>query len=146
MSGNRILVALKPEPLPTVLRALEGYEFLVAHDMKEATKLIVEKDFDLFVIGILFDESAGMELIKQIRLGERNRGVPVFVTRFMPSQHEDMLRQVLGTMIALGTVSDYFEADWQASGIETTIRTRIEKLLLADAPLAKTKARKSNNK
>ena len=144
---TRILIALKPEPLPTVVAALEGYELLIAKDKSEAKKLILENDIDICVIGILFDDSSGMELIKIIRLGERNKNTPLFITRFMPSQHERMLRSTLETMVAIGTVSDYFESDYRAPGIESTVRSRVEKFLPAEKVISRKKSSlKSNSK
>lgn len=116
------------------LSALEGYRLAVADDFEHALRLIQEDDdIDLFVIGILFDDSKAMELIKIIRLDTDKREVPIIVTRFMPSQYEEMLSHVMDTMKALGTVSYYFEADYQ----QATVKKRFRKLVEAYLPAHK---------
>lgn len=129
-ASGKIFIALRPEPLPMVQQALEGYDLVVAQDFDHAQKLITDDDeFDLFVIGILFDDSKAMELIKIIRLDPTKHNIPILVTRFMPSQYEDMLRRVLDTMKALNTVSDYLESDLSVPELKERVRHTVEKYL-----------------
>lgn len=113
------------------LAALDGYNLVVAKDFEHSLKLIEEYEIDLFVIGILFDDSKAMELIKVIRLDAQKQHVPIVVTRFMPSQYEEMLCHVMDTMKALGTVSYYFEADYQQSSVKKRLRKLVEAYLPA---------------
>lgn len=134
MKPARILVAVRPEPLPTVTAALAGYDLLLAKDVEHGQSLILEHDaIDLFVIGILFDDSKAMELIKTIRLD--NTTVPIIVTRFMPSQHAEMLQHVMDTMMALGTVSAYFERPLGEPRLHDDFRALVEKYLPKDKRL-----------
>lgn len=113
--------------MPMVLSALEGYDLVVAHDVEQAIRLIQEDgEIDAFVIGILFDDSQGMELIKTIRLDKNRKHIPILVTRFMPSQYEEMLAHVMGTMKALGSINEYFEADYNEASVKTRLRQLVE--------------------
>lgn len=128
MKPARILVAVRPEPLPTVTAALAGYDLLLAKDVEHGQSLILEYgSFDLFVIGILFDDSKAMELIKTIRLD--NTTVPIIATRFMPSLHAEMLQHVMDTMMALDTVNAYFERELDDPNLHEDFRTLVEQWL-----------------
>jgi hypothetical protein len=133
----RILVAVKAEPLPLVRAALAGYQLVSVSSIEHAEQLLVEnaEAIDLFLIGILFDDSRAMELIRMIRLDINNHATPILMVRLMPSQHEEMLRHVMETMIALGTISDYLEADYQDPVIAKQLREAAEGCLRFDKRL-----------
>ena len=91
--------------------ALVGYELLKATMLQEAERLAIENGIDLFVVGIHFDDSRAMELVKFIRDDGKHKRTPIIVVRYWPSQHEAILRQTIEVMITVGAVSAYIEAD-----------------------------------
>ncbi len=101
----------------------------------EQVLLADSEPIDLFVIGILFDDSRAMELIRLIRLDINSHATPILMVRLMPSQHEEMLQNVMQTTIALGTVSNYLEADHRDPSVEKQIRTAAEDCLRLDRRL-----------
>ncbi len=139
----KIVVAVKAEILPLVEAALTGYEVIVLDSLDQGERWLSESNHaDLFVIGILFDDSKAMDLIKLIRLDPKHKETPILVIRLLHSQHEEMLKQVLNMMIALETVCDYFEGDYTEPGTATKLKELVTDCLTSDRrakPLQKEK-------
>lgn len=129
MSPAKIFVAVKPEPLPVVKEALLDYEICVAHKFEDAAALLAsEQKIDLFLVGILWDESKAMDLIKQINSRKQPK-VPIVVVRLMQSQHEEMLKSTMETMIEVKLVTEYLEVPYNHPGAKRIIRNAVEKYL-----------------
>lgn len=138
MSPAKIFVAVKPEPLATVVEALQGYELCIADNVQHGTRLLNEQqDIDIFVIGILFDDSKAMELIKRVSSRETATKRPILVVRLMSSQHEEVLKSTMKTMIELKIVTEYLEVLHTHPGAKRMIRNLVEKYL-PDEKLAAT--------
>lgn len=111
MSCFRILIAEEQNVIHEAAKILgEKYELVLATKLKEAKRLCIETGIDLFVIGIHFDDSRAMELVKLIRLGEMHAKAPVIIVRMSPTDHDRLLRQTIDHMIRVGAVSDYIES------------------------------------
>jgi DNA-binding response OmpR family regulator len=130
MSPARIVVAEEPHTIPAVLEALQGYELLTASTLMEAERLLLEDGIDLFVIGIHFNDSHAMELIKLIRSNKNNHAkTPIVVARFAPSEHAKILRETIEVMKVVHAVSDYIEKDGQPETFGARLREAVERFL-----------------
>ena len=132
MPTTKILIAVRDEAISMVEAALEGYELIVPRDMAQAKKLLLENVINLFVIGILFDDSSAIDLITTVRLDSKQRNTPILVVRLMPSLYADLLRNMMRILKELGTVSDYLEPDLADLDIKERIRAAVEQYLPAD--------------
>jgi len=111
MKKERILLALEPEAFPEMRHALAAYELLEAANLNQAQNYLLEPDIDMFVLGIHFDDSRAMELIRIIRSNKRLKTVPVLVIRTLPSEQAKLLRDALGMMKVVMAISDYIELE-----------------------------------
>ena len=132
MPTAKILIAVRDEAISMVEAALEGYELIVPRDMAQSKKLLLETVIDLFVIGVLFDDSSAIDLITTVRLDSKQGNTPILVVRLMPSLYADMLRNMMRILKELGTVSDYLELDLADLEVKERIRAAIEQYLPAD--------------
>lgn len=124
----RILIAQEARSLGMVADALRGYELLTATTLQEAERLLLEDGIDLFVVGIHFDDSRGVELIKVIRKDSRHAKNPIVVARLIPSDHAQILRQTMDVMCAMQVVNAYIEEDGQP-GVEHRLREAVDKVV-----------------
>lgn len=108
---TRILIAQEKNCIDVLLDALAGYELITATHLQEAERLLIENGIDMFVIGIHFDDSRAMELVKFIRDDEKHKKTPIVMVRFWPSEHAQILRQTIEVMKTVRAVSAYIEAD-----------------------------------
>jgi DNA-binding response OmpR family regulator len=129
MKLARILVAEKSEKLLTVSAALAGYELLKAATLQQAKNLVLEDGIDLFVIGIHFDDSQAMELIKLIRGAPKYKSTPIVVLCLTASGMGSVLRQTMDVMKAIHTINDYLELDSEPKAAQR-IRLTVDKCLL----------------
>lgn len=74
---RRILACTVPEAEPRLRRALAGDDLGFAFDMDSATTRLEHERFDLVLIGMLFAESRGLELLEWIRSHAPLADVPV---------------------------------------------------------------------
>lgn len=138
MPPAKIFVAVKSEPLATVVEALHGYELCIADNVQHGMRLLNEQhDIDIFIIGILFDDSKAMDLIKRVSSRETAAKRPILVVRLMSSQHEEVLKSTMKTMIELKIVKEYLEVLHTHPGAKRMIRNLVEKYL-PDEKLAAT--------
>jgi response regulator RpfG family c-di-GMP phosphodiesterase len=107
----RILLAASKISLPPICAALHGHELLQTTTSQQAEKLITEDGIELFVIGIHFDDSRAMELVKQIRTDKKHEHTPIIMIRITPSEIVAFLRQTMDTMKSLKVIDDYLEVD-----------------------------------
>jgi DNA-binding NtrC family response regulator len=128
MTSAKILVADDMDSILKVRNALTGYEVLETLYLAEAKRLVIEDGIQLFLIGIHFDDSHAMDLIKFIRHDKKHADTPILVQRMIPSQNAEILRQTLNAMRSLQIVNDYVElADHKDA--DSTLRAAVEKLL-----------------
>ncbi|MBS2004727.1 MAG: hypothetical protein U0103_08880 [Candidatus Obscuribacterales bacterium] len=138
MPPAKIFVAVKSEPLATVVEALHGYELCIADNVQHGMRLLNEQhDIDIFIIGILFDDSKAMDLIKRVSSRKTATKQPILVVRLMSSQHEEVLKSTMKTMIELKIVKEYLEVLHTHPGAKRMIRNLVEKYL-PDEKLAAT--------
>lgn len=109
MVRKRILVAENPARINEVCEALSSYELLRATKLYEAERLLMEDGIDLFVVGVHFDESQALELVKFIRSNKEHKKSPIVVIRSYQSEHENILRQALGVMKMTDAITEYLE-------------------------------------
>jgi DNA-binding response OmpR family regulator len=114
MNQERILLALEPAAFPEMRRALAAYELLEAANLTQAQNYLLDPRIDMFVVGIHFDDSRAMELIRIIRSNKRLKSVPVLVIRTLPSEQAKLLRDALGMMKVVMAISDYMELEGDA--------------------------------
>jgi hypothetical protein len=128
MTPAKILVADEMDCLRKVRKALTGYEALETPYLAEAKRLIIEDGIELFLIGIHFDESQAVELIKFIRRDKKHANTPILVQRMLPSQNAEILRQTLDVMCSLQIVNEYVELD-EDENADLTLRASVERQL-----------------
>ncbi len=75
--GTRILVAVGPKTLPRMEKVLAGHDLVIAKDLGEAEKALVQQKFGLIVMAVSFDESRMFELLAYVRAQERHKVTPV---------------------------------------------------------------------
>lgn len=126
---KRVLLAHEPDQVRFFLDALDGLEVVPALRLQEAERLIVENGISLFVVGIHFDDSRAMQLITSIRTDENHKDTPILVVRLSPSEHEEMLRMSLDTLVKLNIVSEYIEMDKLGKTQRNLLRKVVDKLL-----------------
>lgn len=128
MTPARILLAEEAAILPTVTSALVGYELLATVSLRQAERLILEDGIDLFVVGIHFDDSRAMELIKKVRLDRKHGNTPIIIHRLSPSEHAELLKQTLDVMRTMNIISDYLEVEGDPDA-KSKIRKAVEQYL-----------------
>jgi hypothetical protein len=82
MAGPRatIMVAIVPEKVAVWRRILEGHELVFVLTHAEAMQqLALDKDLQLVIIGVHFDESRMFSLLGDVRAHPKYRKVPVLV-------------------------------------------------------------------
>lgn len=123
-----LLAASETLSAPVMRAALAGHELLEPKDLHEAERLIQEASIELFVIGVQFDDSRGMELVKRIRLDQAHKKTPILIVRVTPSEMASFIRQTMDTMKSLGVISDYLELEGDPLA-EVKIRDEVSKFL-----------------
>ncbi len=77
----RVLVCTVPEAVVRLRSVLNDAELHVAHNTEQALRSLQVRTFDLAVIGMLFDESRGLELLRRIRADPRLKPPPIVGVR-----------------------------------------------------------------
>ncbi len=128
---KRVLLAHDPEKIGFLVDALAGLEVMQASTAQEAERLIVEDGIDLFILGIHFDDSRALQVITTIRLDEKHKKTPILVVRLSPSEHTEMLRMTLDTLIKLHVITDFIEFEKHGKNQKHLFRKLVDKLLAA---------------
>jgi hypothetical protein len=104
--GKKLLVADVPqvEARLALVLALERPVFV--HTLVAALKALAADDYDLVLIGVHFDDSRMFDLLREVRVGSRNRAVPIVCYRLRPLRFAALSTQVIEvTVKALGALS-----------------------------------------
>ncbi len=133
---KRVLLAHDPEKIGFLVEALRGMEVMQAGTAQEAERLIVEDGIDLFILGIHFDDSRALQVITTIRLNEKHKKTPILVVRLSPSEHTEMLRMTLDTLIKLNVITDFIEFEKHGKNQKHLFRKLVDKLLAAPVPVS----------
>lgn len=128
-SGRRVLLAHDPEKVDFLIDALSGLEVIHATTQAEAERLIIEDGINLFILGIHFDDSRALQVITNIRLDKNHKDTPILVVRLSPSEHSDMLRMTLDTLIKLNIVTEFIEFEQYGKNQKQLFRKLVDKLL-----------------
>jgi len=135
MKRARILIAGVKAEILQIMEALIGYELIAVTKISEAERLVAEDGIDIFVIGLRFDDSRAMELVKKIRLDHEHHATPIVMVRLLGSDHTKLGRQTLHAMKRMRMINDYLELEDDADS-EEKIRATITKFLPARKRLA----------
>lgn len=129
MKKARILVAQERSCIHVLEDALAGYELLLTTKLQEAERLLIENGIDLIVVGIHFDDSRAMELVKTARDSSSHKKTPIIVVRYWPSEHAQILRQTMEIMKSVRAVSAYIEADAEERPFMERVREAVDHTL-----------------
>ena len=126
-----ILVADVPEMRPRLASILAGHTPAFVETLDEAVRAMERRVFDLIVIGVHFDESRMFDLLRHVRLDERNRTKPVVCVR--GHLLESTAISIEGLDIAIKALSgnvfvDFARFSQDAEG-DAAIRRIIERVL-----------------
>ena len=94
-----------------VEKALAGYTLTCVSTIEDALNALQKQQFDAIVIGMHFDESRALELVKILRQDSRFASTPVFVIRVIQTPYASILKSALDIMIMVKAVNQYFECD-----------------------------------
>ncbi len=126
--SKTILVAEEHSAINIVSSALKEFALLEATRFEQAQRLILDAGIDLVVIGIHFDESRAVELIKCVKTSENHHSTPIIVLRLTPSELADVLRNTLSIMKSLSLVDLYLELEGMPDAA-VQIRKAVDKQL-----------------
>jgi DNA-binding response OmpR family regulator len=135
-SAYRILLAHAPEKIGFLVDALRGYEVMQAGTLKEAERLTIEDGINLFIVGIHFDDSRAMQLITTIRLDEHHKTTPIVVVRLSASEHTEMLRMTLDTLVKLNIINEFIEFEKHGKNQKLLFRKLVDQILRSPVPVA----------
>ena len=79
--NKKILAADVPELDARLVNLLPGDELYFVRTVDEAIRALERDDFDLLVISVHFDDSRMFDLLRQVRIEGRNKGIPVVCVR-----------------------------------------------------------------
>lgn len=111
MPVAKILIAQDPRALAKTERAFSGCDILTAFDVKAAEYWMQRHNIDVFVIGVHFDDSRGVELASIIRAHEKYKDSPIIMVRILPSNNIPLLRTTFDTLINSGIINSYVDFD-----------------------------------
>lgn len=127
----KILVATHDQFWSSVEASLKGYDLVFAPSLTDAKRLLGENKFDLFLIGIFFDDSKGVELIKDIRLSV-DQTTPIVAARLKDTPNNEMLGQILNALVAAKLADEYIEGVHDTGDMQKKLRKTVESYLPAD--------------
>lgn len=78
---KRILVADTPDSDRRLSAILAGHEVIFARTLGEAQRLLEEREFDLVMVGVHFDDSRMFDLVRHVRAGGSHAERPVVCVR-----------------------------------------------------------------
>ncbi|MBA4027129.1 MAG: hypothetical protein C0473_02705 [Cyanobacteria bacterium DS3.002] len=105
----RILIAQEKTCIDVLVNALAGYDLITTSRLVEAERMVVEGGIDLFVVGVHFEDSRGLELVEFIRKDVAH--APIIVVRYKSSEIADLLRQTIEAVRRVKAINAYVEAD-----------------------------------
>src|SRR4051812_14336890 len=82
MARPRILIIEDERALADVLSynlQREGYDVVLAHDGQEGLRKVQMQLPDLVILDLMLPKMDGLEVCREIRAGERTRGVPILM-------------------------------------------------------------------
>ena len=79
--NRKILIADVPELDSRLVGLFPGDELYFVRAVDEALRALERDDFDLLVISVHFDDSRMFDLLRQVRIEGRNKGIPVVCVR-----------------------------------------------------------------
>jgi CheY-like chemotaxis protein len=130
----KILVAAASDPRAILQRTLAGHELFCAETLDEAEQLLRERDFDLIVCTVYFDESRMFDLLRLAKDSPEWRQIPFVCARLRRHVLESpiALEGVAFTCNALGAAAFLNVSDYPVDP-ERDMRAAIERLLPPDA-------------
>jgi DNA-binding response OmpR family regulator len=105
----RILIAVSKLALPEGSAALAAHELLEITTLRQSETLIAQDVIDMFVIGVHFDDSRSVELVKLIRQSSKYKTTPILMLRVTPSEMAHFIKQTMDAMKHLWSITDYVE-------------------------------------
>lgn len=111
MKSANILLAQEANIITATAAALYGFEVIAATTIRQAQRLIQENSLDLFVIGIHFDDSNALELVKYIRESTPHLQTPIIMIRVLPTRLANTLRRSVRAVKSLYAISAYLELE-----------------------------------
>lgn len=79
--NQKILVADVPELDARLIQLFGGQRLFFVRTLDEAIRALERDDFDLLIISVHFDDSRMFDLLRQVRLDGRNKGIPIVCVR-----------------------------------------------------------------
>ena len=79
--NKKILVADVPELDARLIQLFGGERLFFVRALDEAIRTLERDDFDLLIISVHFDDSRMFDLLRQVRLDGRNKGIPIVCVR-----------------------------------------------------------------
>ena len=124
------MVAASSEPRPVLERILAGHELSCPDTLEKAEQLLRQRDFDLIVCTVLFDESRMFDLLRLAKSTPEWRRVPFVCARLRRHVLDAPIARegVAFTCAALGAAAFLDVADYPADP-EREMRAAIEGLL-----------------
>ena len=107
----KILLAQDTSAMSMTKAAMTGFEVFEASTIAHARGLVVENVFTLFVIGVHFDHSQTLDLVKTIRGDDKHKNTPIIVVRLLKSIMVEPLRHTMEGLINRKTISEYLELE-----------------------------------
>ncbi len=128
MRKPRILLAQEKAVIAKTCDALYGYDVVPVDTTIQAHRQILKPGLDLFVIGIHFDDSNALELVKCIRESEHYSKTPIVMIRMLPSTLAKTLRRSVKAVRKFFEIAAYLELEASTDPI-TDLRQEINKHL-----------------
>jgi DNA-binding response OmpR family regulator len=107
--SQKILLADEAEPLNALAQVLAEYNPSTCTNLQEGLKLLAEQIFDLFIIGVHFDESNAMQFVNEIRSRPSSQTTPIIIVRALPTNLSESIKQVMLSVKRAGLISEYLE-------------------------------------
>jgi len=128
MRRTRILLAQEKAVIVKTCDALYGYHVIPVDTIIQAHRQILKPGLDLFVIGIHFDDSNGLELVKSIRESEHYSKTPIIIIRMLPSSLAKTLRRSVNAVRKFFEIAAYLELEASSDPVRD-LRQEIKKQL-----------------
>ena len=132
---TRILLADHTEGRALLLRVLSGYKMAEAATFEEAIQLINADTFELIIVGIHFDGSQSIDLIKAIRADQHHDKTHIMMFRMTSTDLAGFLRKSIMDLALIYNLAGYVETDLYPS--DSLLRAAIEQALPAKNRLLK---------
>lgn len=125
---SRILVAASQDVLSSICSVLDDHEVLPVATIREADRLLARDGIELFLIGVYFDDSRAIDLVKKIRQDDKYKNTPVVLVRLKHSGLDDYIKVIINSMKKPWSLGDYLEVAEDpraAEKIKETVRLLI---------------------